>query len=170
MYKFEYELTEQDFLDFLTYYYQGTKAYTQQLFILKITLFVLYASSIILFIHFLQGFFAIVPILIILLYSYRQFKTLPETLIKSHRKAMSKMIDGDKAKKTLGLKKFTLEKNEIVYIETNSHSSLKLNEIHKIGETETSVFIFVDEIAAIIIPKRVFPNREEKIAFLQTLQ
>jgi hypothetical protein len=165
MYQFEYELSEQDFLDFLTYYYQRTKSFLQQLLLLKITLFVLYASAIILFIHFLQDFFAIVPILIILYFSYRQFKTLPETLLKSYRKSAMKLIDGDKAKKTLGHKKFTMKDSVIVYEEAFSSSSLQIDDIHKIGETGTSIFIFVDEISAIVLPKRVFPNEQEMREF-----
>ncbi len=161
MYQFEYELNNQDFVDFLLHHFMTTKEYSKNLLLLKIVHLVLYTLAIILFLHLFQGVFALIPIFVVLIISFFQFKNLPQTMLKSYRKSVYRMIAGDKAKRTLGHKKFTMNENEIIFEESLSSSSLQKCDIHKIDETETSIFIFVDEISAIIIPKRVFDNEKD---------
>jgi hypothetical protein len=69
----------------------------------------------------------------------------------------------------LGKKKFTITEEGLIEESESNKNLQKWNGIKSIEMNETSVFIFVDNVAAYIIPKRFFKNVHEQQVFIKII-
>lgn len=83
---------------------------------------------------------------------------------KRVKKAVIKMISNNQAKETLGMKTITVSNGQLIYAENNGEQ--RINRFKSIGESARCYFLQKDDVAAIILPKRVFSTAEDKQSFL----
>ncbi|MCT4595988.1 MAG: YcxB family protein [Anaeromicrobium sp.] len=74
----------------------------------------------------------------------------------------------ESGKHILEEKTLEIEMEGISQVSCCTNGSYKWNAIHKIEMTHKYVFIFVDQVTAIIIPKRIFKLEDEFILFYNT--
>lgn len=70
----------------------------------------------------------------------------------------------------LGQKTYILQDDGLKEITETSETLTKWNGIKKIIETEEYIYVFVDKIAAYVIPKRYFSEEKERIEFIETIK
>jgi hypothetical protein len=81
---------------------------------------------------------------------------------------IKKMPDEDGT--IIGVKTYILSEDGFKEITNSSETLTKWNGIKNIEETNDYFFVFVDKIAAYVIPKRSFSNKTETEQFLQIMK
>ena len=75
----------------------------------------------------------------------------------------------DKGGSILGLKKFSISEDAFIEDSESNRNEQRWKSIKSIEENKNAVFVFVDNIAAYIIPKRGFKDEEEQNEFLRLM-
>jgi hypothetical protein len=158
----EVDLNSDDFVDYINHWNakHGSK---------KRKLFLLIISSLI-FPYFLMGdtpfdiilyliLIALTALVFLVLYTVFEF-----IMIKFYKNLPSK--NGV----ILGKKKFIIEADGLIEETEFNHTLVKWNGIKSIETSEKSIFIFVDKIAAYVIPKRFFIDNSEQELFVNTIK
>ena len=76
----------------------------------------------------------------------------------------------DKNGEIIGEKTYLILKDGFKQITANGESFIKWNGIKSLEENKNYLFIFVDKIAAYVIPKRYLNDLPEKNEFIKTLK
>lgn len=77
------------------------------------------------------------------------------------------MLDNDGS--LLGDRTYYILKDGLKEISENNESLTKWQGIKKVTESEEGIYIFVDKIAAYIVPKRFFDTNEEMNSFINLI-
>lgn len=80
---------------------------------------------------------------------------------------IKKMLDNDGS--LLGDRTYYILKDGLKEISENNESLTKWQGIKKVTESEEGIYIFVDKIAAYIVPKRFFDTNEEMNSFINLI-
>ncbi len=70
----------------------------------------------------------------------------------------------------LGNKKYIIGDNEVIEEGENSTSTIKWSGVKSLESGPNAIYLFVDNIAALIIPNRVFINDEARDEFILNIQ
>jgi ABC-type multidrug transport system fused ATPase/permease subunit len=170
MLELEYDVLADDFIDFQMHYFHHSKIFKNQLKTMKFVVAAVYIIAIVIFFILFEGMIKYMAIIFVILFGYNQISKMSNDVEKKHRKTLMKMIEGDKAKKTLGKKKLTIENDTVIYEEYVSNSKINFHDLLKVEESEKSIFLFVEEISAIIVPKRIFETEQSQKAFLELVK
>ncbi|WP_321310320.1 YcxB family protein [Marinifilum fragile] len=155
------EITREDYLQFNKYFFYKNK--------LKRT-FIIASISIILWVFILHigEPFDLFEIVIELIAFYLCWTLFVLILTQIGLQKIKKMPDKDG--NILGVKTYLLEENGFREITDTSETLTKWCGIKKIQESQDYYYVFVDKIAAYIIPKRSFLNKNEEDEFIKILK
>lgn len=165
-----FELSKEDFVDFQIYYSKTSKAGKDQKKRTQLVLAILYLLSIAAFIISFSGWARVFSVGIIVIFGAFQLLTYEKRQEKRITRYVGKMVDASSPKGTLGQKKVTLYEDHLLLAEEGGESKLHYGAQMKILESEKNYFIFRDEISAIIIPKKAFPNPAAEKQFMDFLR
>jgi hypothetical protein len=76
----------------------------------------------------------------------------------------------DKGGSILGAKKFSITENALIEDSDSNRNEQRWKSIKSIEENGSAIFIFIDNIAAYIIPKRGFKDEVEQQAFVDLME
>ena len=76
----------------------------------------------------------------------------------------------DKGGSILGKKKFSINENAFIEDSESNRNEQKWKSIKSVEENGNAIFVFIDNIAGYIVPKRGFKNEEEQKEFLRLME
>lgn len=160
--EYNYKLTENDFIDFQLHYLKANSNINESV---KRTIIILIAIYIIIFvsmaIYFRENlFFIIIIAILVSSFSIMQIITYKKRLEKKIIKKIKDYSKTGKLDKIFGDKKLTIYDNKIIFKESSGISEYKKNEIKNIEESSKCLFIYINDISAIIIAKHYLNNED----------
>ncbi|QTM06158.1 YcxB family protein [Brachyspira hyodysenteriae] len=164
--EYKYKLTEDDFIDFQLHYLRINSNMTSSI---KKTIIILIALYIVVFvsmaIYFRDNAFLIIIIaLLVSAFSVLQIVTYKKRLEKKIVKKVKEYVRSGKLDKVFGDKELTIYDDKVIFKEDRGTSGFNKDEIKKIDSTNKCIFLYIDEMSAIIIPKQILSS--EDIDFL----
>ena len=155
------ELTRKDYADFNQYWFLKTKLRSRIYIIISFALVFALVLNV-------GEDFSLTQFLIDTIIFGLPFAAIYFILILIGLRATGKM-PSEKGS-VLGKKKFIIEEEGLVEETEFNRNVQKWNGIMEIDENKNAILIFVDNMAAYIIPKRFFKNEDEKVNFLAALK
>lgn len=164
--EYKYKLAEEDFIDFQLHYLRANSKMTLSV---KRTIIILIALYIVVFVsmavYFRDNAFLIIIIAILVsAFSVIQILTYKKRLEKKIVKKVKEYVKSGKLDKVFGDKQLTVYDNKVVFKEDRGTSSFNKEDIKNVDSSNKSVFMYIDEMSAIIIPKHYLTG--EDIEFL----
>lgn len=164
--EYKYRLTEDDFIDFQLQYLRINSNMTSSV---KKTIIILIILYIVVFvsmaIYFRDNAFLIVVIaLLVSAFSILQIFTYKRRLEKKIIKKVKEYVRSGKLDKVFGDKVLIVYDSKVVFKEDRGTSEFDKDEIKKIDSSNKCLFLYIDEMSAIIIPKHFLST--EDIDFL----
>ena len=155
------EITREDFLEFNKYVLLKNRL--KRGFVIA-TIFILFWVIILNYNKPLDLFSIIIELIIF----YLGWGILIFLLYKINFQRIKKLPDQNGA--ILGNKTYIIQDDGFKEITESSETLTNWNGIKKITETKDYIYVFVDKIAAYIIPKRYLNEEKERNQFIQTLK
>lgn len=163
--KLEYEITNEDYLKFNMHYLDNSADVKRSLFISRIMLTIITLG--VAFLTIRDGsiygylYFALIW-LVIMVFFKKYFRYFMERKLK-------KMIKDGKNKGFLGQSSLEVQEDGLYSTSQNAEQKTKWEGVQKIATTSEHIFIYVGELAAIIVPLSSFQDDAQKEEFLQLL-
>ena len=159
---YKYKLSEDDFIDFQLYYLKMNSKMTKSV---KTTIIVLISLYIIVFaamsVYFRDNAFLILIIAILVsAFSIIQIFTYRKRLEKKIVNKVKENIRSGKLDKVLGDKELEVYDDKVVFHEKRGTSSFNKEDIKNIESSDKSVFLYIDEMSAIIVPKHCLTGED----------
>jgi hypothetical protein len=155
------ELTRKDFANFNRYWYFKKKLKQRMIFIIIFALVISVFENGGHRFDFFVYLFTVVSILVLFGVSFFALMWLMLTF--------SGNLPSENGS-VLGKKKFILSEDGFVEESENSKSSQKWKSIKAVEENGNAIFVFVDNIAAYIVPKRFFKDEIEQSEFINYIK
>lgn len=166
----KYEITFDDVLDFNLHHAFNSPTLKKSLTTQRILIPVIYLGFGLLFTY-IKGYksiwfflpaFAILSVIMVLLYPRRFKQRIKKSVIKMLKEGENTGIIGDQ---TLNISsEYILETNEF------RETTFKWSSIQKIVKAERSILIYTSPVSAIIIPLRAFDSKEEADEFIRMVE
>ena len=162
--KIKYNLTEDDYINFNICHMKNSKSLKRTMMINRfltpliflVMPFVLGNISNISF-----GYWAVIFVL-----TYIFWVSLYEkNVYKINRKRIRKMLKENSNEGLIGEKVLEIDGDNIGVKDDSGENNINIKSIKNIIEDEEYIFIYVNSVAAIIVPIRVFENKEDKEKF-----
>lgn len=167
--KLDYQLTEEDYIEFNLHHMSVSKAYKRAIFSQRCIFFLLLLMLTFLFSRTSELHWSVWAVLFGIMYVFF-ILFFPKRLKKLTENRIKKMLrEGDNSD-FLGPQ--FLEITE-AGISKKSNSSEKKNgwdSVQKVEESKNLILIYVSSLSAYMIPKKVFENEEKKNEFLAMIQ
>lgn len=163
----KYELTKQDYIDFNLNHMKVSPALKKLVFIQQFVIPAFYLLLPIFLAPLLDTplwlwYAAFIPLSILWAIFY------PKHFNKTIARRMSKMLEEGRTDTILGEHTMTITDEGI--LDQTEMNETKYSKVEKIIETGKHVFVYVNSVAAFIIPVKSFKNEEEKKAFLNEIK
>ncbi|WP_297299283.1 YcxB family protein [uncultured Brachyspira sp.] len=164
--EYNYKLVEDDFVDFQLHYLKINSKMTASI---KKTIIILVALYIIIFVS-MAVYFRDNALLIIIMavlvsaFSILQILTYRKRIEIKIAKKVKEYVRSGKLDKVFGDKELTIYDDKVVFKEDRGTSSFNKDDIKNIDASAKSLFIYTDEMSAIIIPKHCL--KQEDIDFI----
>lgn len=163
MYKFEYKLTKDDYIDFNIHHTKTSNSMRRTLFYLKYLTPILFV--LIPFVitkgtdKIMIATFTITAILWIFIF--------PKYYWKSIKKNIAKIVDEGDNGDLFGNRTLTISNSGIEELLDNGNNTKKWSAVTKIDESIKSILIYFSSVEAAIIPKTLFDNDDEVNKFIK---
>lgn len=155
MYKFEYNITEQEYADFNEYYFLNSKTGKRALLLFRCFGFIFSIMALVIFIIAnAEILLIIIEAIVLTIFSIIWFITGKRVFFKKLRKTMNKM----KEKEGLPYSEegtLVLDENEITDISTNQEIKTGYSAITQLVDINNAIYIICSNSMAYIIPFRV---------------
>lgn len=164
MYEFEYELTKSDYVDFNLYHAKNSKIVNKMLMVYRVVgpLLILLGGY-----YMTDGYKDLIGIIIYGISSLLWFIYCPRLHFKSIKRNITRMIDEGKDTSLFDLRQVVVNEREITE-EIIDHKTFKSwKKIVKMGISKDNLFIYVSDVDALIIPKKIIGDEEESKAFIE---
>ena len=156
------ELTREDYVDFQKYLFVKTKLKSS---IVRVIIMSLIISFIFTIGHpFVISDYLTSVIMVVFIFGTIYFGGLILFVFNRIKKMPS-----DKGS-LLGAKKILIDDEGFIQESDNSKTLQKWNGVNRIETNKKSIFIFIDNFVAYVIPKRYFKNENEVTEFISTLE
>ena len=164
--EYRYNIEHNDFIDFQLHYLKTNpelqSSLKKNLIIIIIVYVILLAGM---FVYFKSSLFMLLVVAILItLVSILQIISYKKRVQKNIIKKVSSYIKTGKLDDIFGEKILTVYDEKIVFNETKGIKNFNKSDIKKIEQSKLCVFIYTDDMSAIIIPKKVLSK--EDIDFL----
>ncbi len=165
--EFKYKIEIKDFIDFQLHYLKinsQIKSSSKKTIIILVVIYILIFMAIVLYFKG-DNFLIIIPaILLSAVFSIIQIKTYRKRLEKKIVKKIYQYVEAGKLDGVLGDKILTVDENRIIFKEDRGETIFNKYDIKNIESSDKSVFIYTDNMSAIIVPKSYL--KKEEIDFL----
>ena len=169
-YEYGYTLTLQDYTDFqinaALHNPAIRKSIKQNTIVVVAVMSAIFIASLLILETFLRY---IVPVGA-MFYAYYTIKHSEKHFIKRFTISIHRILEKRDMSKILGEKHVILTNDSIELQESSGTVRERYQSFREIRETESAVLLFRDTVSALIIPKRVFKNSEEKNVFLAYIE
>lgn len=168
----EYNITESDYVDFQLNYLEVSDVLKKSFFKTKIILIFFYGFIFInICIYFRNNILlALIANILLIIFASLQIITYEKRTKNKIIKRLMKVIKKDDMKSLFGKKRVSIDNDKLSYFEDARGSVFSLSEIKKILTSNNSLFLYLDEISAIIIPKRAFNSDGEIRDFIKYIE
>lgn len=160
--EYKYKLTEDDFIDFQLHYLKINSNMNSSIRRTIIILIVLYIAVFVsMAIYFRDNAFLIIIIaLLVSAFSIIQVLTYKKRIEKKIIKKVKEYVRSGKLDKVFGDKELTVYDEKIIFKEDRGNSEYNKDDIIRIDSTNKCVFLYTDEMSAIIIPKQILNSED----------
>ena len=160
--EYKYKLSEDDFIDFQLYYLKMNSKMTKSV---KRTIIILISLYVVIFaamaIYFRSNAFLILIIAVLVsAFSILQIFTYRKRLEKKIVNKVKEYVRSGKLDKVLGDKELEVYDDRLVFHEERGTSSFNKEDIKNIENSDKSVFLYVDDMSAIIVPKHYLTGED----------
>lgn len=157
---YKYKLLEDDFIDFQLHYLRMNSKMSNSV---KRTIIILIVLYVVVFtamaIYFRDNSFLILIIAVLVsAFSIIQVLTYRKRLEKKIVNKVKEYIRSGKLDKVLGDKEIEIYDDKVVFHEGRGTSNFNKEDIKNIDSSSRSVFLYIDDMSAIIIPKNSLTN------------
>lgn len=163
MKEFKYKIEINDFIDFQLHYLKinsQIKSSSKKTVIILIIIYILIFIAIVLYFKG-DNFLIIIPaILLSAIFSIIQIKTYKKRLEKKIVKKIYQYAKSGKLDGVFGDKILTVDENKIIFKEDRGETVFNKDDIKNIDLSDKSIFIYTDNMSAIIIPKSYLSKSE----------
>lgn len=164
--EYNYKLAEDDFIDFQLHYLKINSKMTASI---KKTIIILAALYIIIFVSMAvyfrdNAFLIIIMAVLVSAFSILQILTYRKRIEIKIAKKVKEYVRSGKLDKVFGNKELTIYDDKVVFKEDRGTNSFNKDDIKNIDSSSKSLFIYTDEMSAIIIPKQCL--KQEDIDFI----
>lgn len=94
------------------------------------------------------------------------YKFLPKQLNRNMRKNVERTLKAASSKAICGPKTFTMEEKTCSLVGEEEHSTYEYGAFSKVVEDKAHVYLFLDDVSALILPFRAFADEAARSAFL----
>lgn len=165
--EFKYKIEVKDFIDFQLHYLKinsQIKSSSRKTVIILVFIYILIFIAIVLYFKG-DNFLIIIPaILLSAVFSIIQIKTYKKRLEKKIVKKIYQYAKTGKLDGVFGDKILTVYENKIIFKEERGENIFSKEDIKNIDSSDKSIFIYTDDMSAIIVPKSYLGK--EEIEFL----
>lgn len=162
MYTFEYALTREDYINFNVHFYKTSKTMQRSMWTARILLLVI--AGVLPFV--LTNPVNIVLILVTGALGIAVFIYYPKLIDRQMMKRIYKMLDEDN-RGDLFASRTVVFKDELIEARTEHANTTYLwSGVINILEDADYIYMFVNRVTALILPKTLFKNEAEQIKFL----
>ncbi len=149
MYTFKGSMTETDYIDYNIFHMNNSKSLKRANFALKF----IFPIGFTLLIVMTESEFNAIYWTILVVGTIITFRLLPKFIDKSLKKRIQSMLDDGKNGDLFEEHDYYFDESGIKMESTNSTNLYKWNSVTKFVESETTFYIYVNSIQALIIPK-----------------
>lgn len=163
--QYQYEITPDDFVAFNVYFAETDPVIrkTQQKLRRGTTMLVFFGGLI--FMLALDHFTPVAVILYGALAAF-WFWLYPRWVHRNLKKNVDRTIKSASNKSICGSKTFTMDETSCTLTGENENSTYEYSAFQKTVDDGGHIYLFLDDISALIIPARAFPSDDAKAAFL----
>lgn len=164
MYRFKYELAKSDYVDFNLYHAKSSKTVNRMLMIYRVVgpLLILAGGY-----YMIGGYKDLVGIIVYGISALLWFIYYPRFHFKSIEKNVKKIINEGNDTSLFELRQVVVNEREITE-EIVDHKTFKgWKKVVKVGVSKDNIFIYVSDMEALIIPKRIIGDEKENKAFIE---
>ncbi|SMB92077.1 YcxB-like protein [Desulfonispora thiosulfatigenes DSM 11270] len=166
----EYEITNDDILDFKMHTAENTKSIQQYLYFSRYVVACIFLATPFI----INGFRGdslnkLLPLFTIPFFLWIIF--YPVYHKNKYKRFFTKNMEkGKDYKELIGKHSVTVGPKKVIDINTKGESKFKWNEVVKVDKNKQNAFIYTSETKAIIIPARTFENQNSFNEFIKTIK
>ena len=94
------------------------------------------------------------------------YKFLPKRIVHNVRKNVDRTLKTASSKSICGQKTFTMDEKTCTLVGEEEHSSYEYSAISKIVDDKEDIYLFLDDVSALIIPHRAFADGQARADFV----
>lgn len=154
--EYRYNIEHNDFIDFQLHYLKTNKELQSSLKKNLVIIMIVYVIVLVgMFVYFKSSLFMLLIVaLLIALVSILQIISYKKRVQKNIIKKVLSYIKTGKLDDIFGEKILTVYDEKIVFNETKGIKNFNKSDIKKIEQSKLCIFIYIDEMSAIIVPKK----------------
>lgn len=166
--KIDFQLTEQDYIDFNVYHMENSKTIKKSVFIQRYIISLIFLIAPFVFYNFADIPFSISMAIFGIIYVI-WIAFYPQYLKKSVAKRISKMLEEGNNSDFLGSHSISLTEEGLEESSRLGETKKSWSAIERIDITEAHIFIYASAVSAYIIPTRAFENMKQIDEFIDML-
>ncbi|GEK91235.1 YcxB family protein [Alkalibacterium kapii] len=166
--KLEYELTEEDYLNFNIYHSRKSPSIKKKIFIQRIMGPIIFMIT-----PFVVTNFSDIPLwywlTIFIFMSIVWFIYYPKYVNWELKKGVEKMLEEGNNENLFDRKSLTITEEGLREVSSIGSSNVSWDKINSVDETKEYIYVYISSLSAHIIPKRAFNDPNEQKNFLNEL-
>ncbi len=152
---FSYEVSWDDYIDSQLTYDRNSNSVKANIKKTRIGLISFYIFLILILYHAVNGIGRIAVVLGLLLIGAVHISLVRKLLEIRVKRVSKKLIRETKSDKIIGKKKLKIKDEELLYVEKEKNTKVKVKDVKRILESGKNYYIYLDEVSAIILPKNL---------------